>query len=409
MKDPTATFVSSLIAFGASIISVIAAVAHALAIVFTSTWMLIILLVVTAVMVPIVKEGDVAVEEIERFMRGTAVPAYRNTVRVIINFLRRLFNSTICPIDGINWISYGLVQDAIYPTILECNPSQMFINLGDFVVAVLEDFVVNYFLAEKFFNQPCDFTNICNKWINFWEAWIILYKCTCSDLGTILESLPIIPSFFFSAQWSDPQTWCVIGNATNAIMELLSVVLTLVSQLLLAIYNLINPQSPYAQANFVRPDFYKTVDLLCSAGVCLMRSTENALQRFWDNYIPFNFVFANYLCILDRAFCFILKTINWILTFLINIDRVVQYPTNPFWNTIMKPLTIENLNIIGVLSAWAPVPTVGGSNFTMTNYALGKFFFSQREKKLTYGFARHKQSFYSTWNTESNVWKKTLY
>ncbi len=370
MQDPALHFATSTADVGRSVVNVFSAIFHALAIFFTSTYILIILLIVTGLMIPLVKEGDTAVEEFEHFMRGSVYPAWHTTGRTAANFIRRIFNPLICTVDGFNWIGFGIFQDAIYPTLVECNPGPMFIKLGEFLLAVLEDFVVNYFFAEGFFAGPCDFTNICNKWIAFWNAWMTLYTCTCSDLGLLLQSLPIIPSTPFSAQWADPQTWCVVANTTNAAMELLNIVLTAVSQLLQAILYLIAPQSPYAQLNFTRPNFYKFFELLCRAGACLMRSTENAMQRFFDNFIPFKFVFSNYFCMFDTAFCFVLKTINWFLTFLINIDKAVVYPVSQFWLTDMKPLTIENLNILGALTAFDPIPTVGGTNFTITNYAL---------------------------------------
>ena len=370
MRDPSLEFAESGLGVGASIVAVFSAIFHAFAVLLSSTYILIILLIVTALMIPIVKEGDTGIEEIEHVMRGIVWPVWRDTARAIVNFIRRIYNPLICPADGLNWIAFGLLQDAVYPTLVECNPGPMFTALGDFIIAVLEDFLVNYILQEGFFSGPFDYTNVCNKWTIFWNAWIAVYTCSCNDLGILLQSLPIIPSVFWSAQWADPQTCCAVGNLTNAFMELINIVLTVVSQLLHAIFYLIDPQSPYAQLNFTRPNFYKFVGLLCDSGSCLMRSTENALQLFWDNYVPFPFVFDKYFCMLDTAFCFILKTANWIATLLINIDKVVQYPTDQFWLTDMKPLTIENLNIIGPLTAFAPIPTVGGTNFTITHYSL---------------------------------------
>ena len=373
MKDSTSRFVTQSVGFGSSGVSVLFGFLAGLGSIASSFYFIAIVLVLTAVSIPLVRYNDVFVEEVEHFMRGVLYPLYRDKIRPIINYIRRIHNPIVCWFNALNWWSYGMLIDVIWPTFSECGPGLIFENLGKFILAVFEDFVVNYFLAQRFYDGPCDFTNICNKFIAFWDSWLALSACTCSDMAILLQSLPIIPSPLFSKQWSDPQTWSFVANVTNAVMELLAIVLRLVVQLLHAILLLIDPQSPYASANFTRPNFYRFFDLLCSAGSSFVRSFENAIQLFWSKFVPFKFVFHDYFCILDTAFCFILKTVNWLLTFLINIDLIVQYPVHPQWETLMKPLTVEGLNILGPLTPWAtitlPVPLPRG-NVLMTNYAL---------------------------------------
>ncbi len=238
-------------------------------------------------------------------------------------------------------------------------------------------------------------------------------RCACNDLGTILYDLPIIPSVAFSAQWGDPQTWCAISNAINALMEILSIVLKLLIQLLQAILSLISPHSPYAQVNFTRPDFSKATELFCHAFTCAARSFENAFQRFWDDYIPFEFNFTDYLTILEVAGCLAVKTANWVLTLVANIDRVVQYPTDPFWESVMKPMTVENINLFAAPSQWpivyAPSPPAP-LRFTMSNYYLGKntifdLFFT---KCVIAFFSRHQRQRNTNRNIESSLWSQTI-
>lgn len=356
---------------------------------FASVPMIVIALVLSGFMFPWIQYHDEIGETAEQFMRGEVYPVWRDTVRPIWNQIRRLINSLSCWVSGFNWWAYGVVQDVIFPTVRDCGPGTFFSNVAEFILGkflapcsekthvfsevLMNDFVVDYVIAQKFYDGPADFTNICDKWIALWTSWMDLYSCSCMDLALFLRSLPIIPSVFFSEQWADPQTWCAISNFVNAIMELLSIALTLVSQTLLAILALISPQSPYAQINFTRPNFYNAAELICRGLNCLGRSIENAIQRFWDNYIPWPFNFTNYLSAFDGFLCFVVKTANWVLTFLINIDKIINFPSDPFWETTMKPLTIENINLVGPPSNWdpvyAPLPPAP-TQFVMTNYYL---------------------------------------
>ena len=367
-------FGSAIADFFAGILAFLSGVAAGLASLFSALPWLIFAIVVTLLMVPWVQYHDEIIEEVEHAMRGVVYPAWRDVGVPIANFIRSIWNPLICWWNAANWWFYGIIREVIYPTLLDCNNLKaVFVSLGEFVLAVLKDFVVDYFFAMEFYNGPADFTNICNKWIAFWNEWMTLYSCACNDLSILMMDLPIIPSVFFSAQWADPQTWCAVSNLVNAASEMFGVLLKLVTQLLQAILSLIAPQSPYAALNFTRPNFYKAFHLSCQSAKCLSRSTENAIQRFWNDFVPFYFNFTDFFSPLDVAFCLIVKTINWFLTVLVHIDQVVVFPSNSFWETTMKPLTIENLNIFAPPTAWAPVvtpPLPDPQHYTMTNYYL---------------------------------------
>lgn len=371
-------FGSAILDFFAGLIAFISGVFAGIASLFSALGWIIAATVIVALMIPWVSYHDEIIEEVEHAMRGVVYPAWRDVGVPVANFIRSIWNPLICWFNAFNWWSYGVIRTVLYPTAVECvNLKALFTTLSDFLLAVLKDFVVDYFFASGFYDGPADFTNICNKWILFWNEWTTMYSCFCSDLSVLLKSLPIVPSFFFSAQWGDPQTWCAISNLVNAAMEVFGILLKLVIQLLQAILFLIAPQSPFAALNFVRPNFYKASALVCESAICLSRSTENAIQRFWDQFIPFNFNFREFLTVLDVAVCFISKSINWILTVLINIDQVVLYPSNPFWEINMKPLTLENLNILAAPTQFDPVPIPAlpfPQRFVITNYYLNTSF-----------------------------------
>ena len=367
-------FGSAILDFFAGLVAFISGVFAGIASIFSAAPWLIFAIVLTLLMIPWVTYHDEVIEEVEHAFRGVLYPAWRDIGTPIANFIRAIWNPLICWFNAINYWAYGLVREVIYPTLVECaNLKAVFTTAGDFVLAVLNDFVVDYFFASGFYNGPADFTNICNKWILFWNEWMTLYSCFCSDLSLLMKDLPIIPSIPFSAQWADPQTWCAISNLVNAAMEIFAILLRLVQQLVQALLFLIAPQSPLAALTFTRPDFYKAATLTCSSAKCLSRSTENAVQRFWNDFVPFNFNFTDFFSPLDVGFCLLVKTANWILTVLINIDQVVLYPGNAFWETRMKPLTVENLNIFAPPTIFAPVPVPPlptPLHFTITNYYL---------------------------------------
>ena len=372
-SSPEGRFIVSTGSFGGSIAGLFFGFLGSLGTFFASIPILILALTLAGVSFPWVQYHDEIIETGEQFMRGEVFPIWRDTVRPIWNQIRRLINALSCFVSGANWWGYGMVQEVVFPIVRDCGPGTFLNNIFEFIIAVMNDFVVDYFIAQKFYDGPADFTNICNKWIALWTSWMDMFSCACMDLSLILRSLPIVPSVFFSEQWADPNTWCAISNFINAIMNLLSIMLTLVSQTLMAILSLISPQSPYAQVNFTRPDFYDAAEFICKGLRCLGRSNEAAIQRFWDNYIPLPFVFENFLSPIDGFLCFIVKSANWLLTFIVNIDKVFVYPADPFWETVMKPLTIENLNLVGPPSNWDPVQAPfppAATQFVMTNYFL---------------------------------------
>lgn len=367
-------FGSAIVDFFAGLVAFASGVAAGIASIFSALPWLIFAIVITLAMIPWVQYHDEIIEKVEHVFRGVLYPAWRDIGTPIANFIRAIWNPLICWFDAANWWAYGVIREVIYPTLVECsNLKAVFTTLSDFLLAFLNDFVVDYFFASGFYNGPADFTNICDKWILFWNEWMTLYSCFCSDLSLLMMDLPIVPSVLFSAQWADPQTWCGLSNLINAAMEIFGILLKLVVQLLQALLSLIAPQSPLAALTFTRPNFYNAATLTCSSAKCFSRSTENAVQRFWNDFVPFDFNFTDFFSPIDVAICFLVKTVNWVLTVLVNIDRVVVYPSNDFWESTMKPLTVENINILAPPSIFAPVPVPplpAPLHFTITNYYL---------------------------------------
>lgn len=382
-----AGFVGAIFAFVLRVLSFFLVILSWVGVVLQSLPFIIVALVVTAVMIPWISYHDRIIEEAEYGMTAHVFPAWRDNVRNFVNVLRRVYNPLICWWNATNWWFFGLYREAIFPTAFECGIKDMLFNLGRLLFAVMDDFVAGYIANGNFFTEKVNFTNICAAWIAFWDSWIAVYTCGCFDLGDILRDIPIILFLFipipgapilitgpqvwwtlvFSEQWSDPQTWCFIEHTVNAFASLLVEVLQLITAIIQAI---INPPGPVP---FPRPDFREVTREACAAVRCLVRSYENATQRLWDRFVPFKFVFNNYWCILDSVLCYLLVTIDGLLRLLINIDRAVFYPTDPFYEEVMKPDFIEWLNLFATPSNFAPVPVPSAPNptlYTITNYFL---------------------------------------
>lgn len=353
---------------GQALLGILSAVIGIISSILSSLPLLLVAIAITLVMIPWVRYHDKAIEEFELGMRGTAYPIFRDVIRDVINLLRRIYNPVICWWNAGAWWGYGMVRDVIYPTIKQCGVKPLILALEEFIKDVSVDLI--YYLASgHFLTSYADFSRIYVSGPALAQAWINLYTCACSDLGDVIKNMPIIinpllpfgivnPIIMmvnlilipFSAQWTDPQTWCVIGNVFNVGIALLREILRLVQQVFTFLF-----LNPPIGTPFVRPDFEETLNFLCAAVGCFVRSYENAFQRLWDYVIPFDFVFNKFLCIVDSIVCIALKTANLILRILIHIDECVVYPNNPYWEAVIK------VNVMEILNLWAPLtdfPTV---------------------------------------------------
>lgn len=352
---------------------------------------IIIALTLTAVTIPWQLYGDRSVEVAERFLRGQAYPFWTGTIRDIFDLVRQIYNPTSCIVGGASWWGYGLVREVIYPIVRDCQIKPLAIALAKFLRSFARDILLNLVTA-KFYTELPDWTETSQNGIAMFQAWINLYSCTCFDLADVLRALPILnplifipPAYpimivliFFSGQWTDPQTWCLISNGYNAVILLTRQILKLVYQILQLIFN-----PAFNAATFERPEFREFLNSVCPAISCAVRSFENATQVFWDLFVPFHFVFSNFLCIVDSLACILLKTAGFFIRFLINIDRVVNYPADPFWETVMKPDMIELINRYVAPTAWASI-TVPRAPAT-PRYVLSNFFLDTNSEATPLG------------------------
>lgn len=385
-------FLGAVAAFFLRIFALITTILGSVGSLFSFVPLLIVALLVTAVAIPWVNYHDRIVEEAEYGMRTKIYPFYRDTVREFVNILRLIYNPLICWWNAFNWWWFGLFQEAIYPTIFECGGKQLLVNAARLIWAVARDLLAGYIASLDFLDQPFDAGDICTAWINFWMSWVNLYTCACFDLGDVLQTIPALlplpyyiisgilagPVLFpphwwwwYTAQWADPQTCCAFSNAFNGVMAILqifiNIILVIVDAILEGIFNI----DLIPDTALKRPDFAVALDYFCDSIRCAIRSIENSYQRFWDKYIPLEFKFENYLCIVDASACIVLKTAGLFLTIIFNIDKCVQYPNDDFWERIIKFRVTELLNLWAPPTDFAPVvvpPLPNPPLYTMTSY-----------------------------------------
>ena len=374
----TTTFLTSIIYVFTSLLSVVSAVGTFLASLLTALPFILVFLAMTLVMLPWVKYHDNVGEEAEFFMRTQVYPLWRDTIRAVASLLRDVYNPTICWWNAANWWGYGMTRFVLWPTIRDCGVGDLFRNAGELLLALAEELVIPI-VSTRFFTEDIKFTKTTPAGVALAESWITLYTCSCSDLACVVRVIPIlnplivIPPVWgilvpFSQQWADPQLWCAIESAVNVVITFAREVLVLIQQILLLISGQQTENDP-----FIRPEFRDTAEYICSTLFCFARSTETVMQAFWDKFVPFKFVWADYLCLADSLLCIAVKTIALVIRFLVNIDKAVVYPTDPFWEAVIKQDVIELINLWAAPTDFSPILVPSPPNavrFTITTYFL---------------------------------------
>jgi hypothetical protein len=270
MVDPAISFFTQCLNFSFALLSTAMSVLGFLSQILTSVSFILFLLTTSAIMYPVAVYHDQLIEEGEWFMRTVVYPFYRDFARPAFDFIRILYNNFVCWFNAVQYWLYGMIYKVFYPTFRDCDIKPVTTAAYNFLVTLFNDFFLNYFLTERFFYGPCDFSNITATGITAWLAWVDLYTCTCSDLADILGKLPIFPGFipvlgltsWFSLQWADPLMWEAMAYFVNGFMEVLNQLLRLAIQGLQSDYFNIDVHGEFARENFTRPDFYLATSLL---------------------------------------------------------------------------------------------------------------------------------------------------
>lgn len=345
---------------------------------------------VTAVMMLASTYGDRWAEDAELAMRGTVYPLWVDPIREWFDVLRQFFDGLICWWNGALYWLKGLLWEVLLPTVLDCGVKPLIFAIVNFVKVFLQDYVI-FIVSGKFRTQYADFgARITPAGITLFQTWINFYTCSCSDLGDVLRTTPIVspllvfpplwPLIFFSQQWTDPQTWCAIEHVANTGIFLLRQVVQLATQILNVLGNNTGPNFV-----FVRPDLREGAAILCEGIRCAARSVENAMQLWWDRYVPFEFKWAEFLTAVEVAGCIVVRTFTWAFLVLVNIDQAVLYPSNAWWETVSKPEVIILINMWAAPSKWDPVRVPPAPLSTPVRYTMTNYYLDQQEQSTPWG------------------------
>jgi len=362
-SDPMISFVVQLVGFIIYLATLVLSVIGFVTSIVSSTPVLILALVVSSAMLPWVEYHAPIVNEMEHFMRTVVYPGYEAVARPIMNAIRRFYNPTVCFVDAYQLWGYTMVWDVIYPTIAECEGLNSAYLFGQFLFQFFNDFVINYFAQLEFFNGPFNYAATCAAWRRFFLAFEVSYCCSCNDLCEFLIKAPF-PLSPVSGQLADPEMCAFAGDSLNVLMEVLNVWFTLVWDVLSSLVNW--------TWNINRPDMYTATLIATNATIHLSNAYEASFQLFWDEFAPFyafNFsgvfrVFADYASLWFKA-------LNVVWTIIINMDRIIRYPTDRFWATDMRYLISDIVNVIAAPTQFpvvAVAPTVISVGFNVTNY-----------------------------------------
>ena len=293
---------------------------------------------------------DLVGEATEFVMRCTIRPVYVDPIRPLIELVQRIYNPSICWWNAVNWITFGVWREVVFPLAQRCNVTEVFINIGLLIETLANDLVADYVANGNFltlnnglfnwgpgsdpYNQPNGQVPggtgmLCQRWLTLWQSWVDLYCCLCADLCKFLRLQPLFiifpgigfslwpPGLLASDQIGDEQLWRTAGHLFNAAMNIVQQLFAIILYVLAVVIGGSPPND-----EFPRPDLRLFVQLGCLAISAFVRSCENAAQLFVECFLPFPFDFRFYLCFVDSAACIILKLAAWIVGILFNADRL---------------------------------------------------------------------------------------
>lgn len=377
--DELSSIGTGIILFASACAILLLRILQLVAVIFSWLWFLVTVtpylavgIGITFVMIPYVYNQDTIMEEVDFFMRCRFEPFYNTWPRQLITIVQMVFNPLICYYDATFWLPFGILQEVVIPLLIDCGIAQTALSFLNFILVFLVDFLVGYIASFQFLTGDFDYVPSGVAWNAAWTSWQATLTCVCSDLSVFVKAAWIITAFppviplpvqifigfpthviatvpriatVFSGpllgliggnQVGDPQSWCAVWSAFNGAMNVIQQLLRIIAAILTGQFS-----------NFPRPDFTHAVDNFCQSISCLMRSIENVNQFLFDNFIPFPFLdWHNFLCIYDSFICLIFRAVSNILLILVNIDQIIQYPTNPFYETQVVPKVIQWINLI---------------------------------------------------------------
>lgn len=337
---------------------------------------------ITASTIPYVLYQDIIIEEVDFFARCRLEPYYTTGPRELLLFIQLIYSPTICWYNAWSWVPYAIVSKVLVPLFQTCGFIQTFIRLFQFLFIFLVDFWLDYILFVGFLQNDFDYTPTVVAWQAFWTSWQQGIFCMCLDLEqffaaswiiTVIPPVLPIPAQIFigypyslitsaaplyniflgpvvgllgSNQLGDADFlggwWSAFNGAMNVVQQVWRIILAVLT-------------GQFTSA-FPRPDFTQATNNFCKATTLLVRSMERANQAFFDAFLPFlRLNWNGMLSMYDTGLCVVFKLVNIVTMVLFNLDKVIAYPNNPYYDAVIVPEVIMTLNMLAPLTYLSPI------------------------------------------------------
>ena len=279
---------------------------------------------------------DVPIEVVEHAFRCEIYPKfYVPYMRPLLaGVMQTFFNFGVCWWDIAVYLPYGILRDVLFPLAVECGFGQSIKDFAIFLDVLLKETIVNYVGNRRFLSDELQFTNITPAFQTFFTSWQQLFCCGCNDLCAIFTKLPMFSPL--SDQWGYNDTWCCISNTFNGVMSAIQEILRVVTEYVYP-----------TQQGLPRPDFKDAYKLFCKASTCFWKSNEQAIQNFWDNFVPYDFIWADMFGVLDKMTCNMFQNIYLLSDIVIHYDDMFDHFTNvnsKYWIYHVKEEFKESVN-----------------------------------------------------------------
>ncbi len=318
-----------------------------------SPW--IALLLVAAIGSPIVAKYHNRILSLAEYgMRCFVEPIWSETLLPIYEGVEILYVHVICWWDAANWAVYGYVNEFLIPTVWQCGIKNIFLTIPPIVRIFFQEFLFAYIATGEFLHGFYDITNLGLACVAFMDAWVDLWCCLCMDLCAVFKCAPIPVIFFIypplqiSGFLRIQEFYLAVGAAINVSAAVFQIVLRLIIQILTLGFAGVDP----------RPDFEVAAFYVCDCAQHFFRALETLLQCFWDAFVPWDFNFTKFLCMLDTFVCLLMDLFVIGTRVLINVDKVIfdMFTPNPstgtgprpgsIWHSSIKTIAIRFFNTI---------------------------------------------------------------
>lgn len=278
-------------------------------------------------------------------MQNYIAPIYVNIVRPILSgIIRTFFNPIVCWYDGFVIFPYAVGRNVIFPILREGGLLQTIQSFANFIGVFAKDFFLGYFVTGQFLYSEFDYSGVFASWQIFMGYWQNLWCFGCTDLCPVY-TMTINP--IVSDQLKDTNFGDFLGKSFNGWMVVYQQIIFVTKQVLFPT----QPTLPYL-------NFNRAFQLWCEAGTGLRISFENILQEFWDAFVPYHFVWRNFLCFTDTIWCIVLRFINFNLNLVIHADSVLSHFKNTnstYWNNNIRLEYEGILNLFGPADYFDPI------------------------------------------------------